>query len=62
MLAVGGALGTIARYELAALIQARVPVGFPWGTFIVNITGCLIMGVTTTLLTERLIVHPNGGF
>ena len=62
MLAVGGALGAIARYQLAAAIQARVPVGFPWGTFIVNITGCLVMGIATTLLTERLIVHPNWRF
>ena len=62
MLAVGGALGAIARYQLAAVIQARVPIGFPWGTFIVNITGCLVMGITTTLLTERLIVHPNWRF
>src|SRR5438034_1302820 len=31
MIALGGALGAIARYQLAAMIQARVPVGFPWG-------------------------------
>lgn len=59
MIAVGGAVGAIARYQLAAVIQARVPAGFPWGTFIVNTTGCLVMGVTMTLLTERLVVHPN---
>ncbi len=62
MIALGGAVGAIARYQLAAMIQARVPAGFPWGTFIVNITGCLVMGVATTLLTERLIVHPNWRF
>ncbi len=61
MIAVGGALGAIARYQLAAMIQNRIPVGFPWGTFIVNISGCLVMGVATTLLTDRL-VHPNWRF
>lgn len=61
MIALGGALGAIARYQLASMIQARIPVGFPWGTFIVNITGCLVMGVTTTVLTDRL-VHPNWRF
>ena len=61
MIALGGALGAIARYQLATFIQARIPVGFPWGTFIVNITGCLVMGVTTTVLTDRL-VHPNWRF
>jgi fluoride exporter len=59
MVALGGALGAIARYQLATMIQARVPVGFPWGTFVVNITGCLAMGVVVTLLTERLVVHTN---
>lgn len=59
MLALGGALGAIARYQVVVMIQARIPVGFPLGTFVVNISGCLVMGVVTTLLTERLVVHPN---
>lgn len=62
MIALGGALGALARYQLASMIQARVPVGFPWGTFVVNISGCLIMGVAATLLAERLVVHPNWRF
>jgi CrcB protein len=62
MIALGGAAGALARYQLAAMIQARIPAGFPWGTFIVNITGCLVMGVATILLTERLVVHPNWRF
>jgi CrcB protein len=59
MIALGGAMGALARYQLAALIQARVPAGFPWGTFVVNISGCLVMGVVTTIFAERLVVHPN---
>ena len=59
MIGIGGALGAIARYQVAAVVQARVPVGFPYGTFVVNITGCLIMGIVTALLTERLVVNPN---
>jgi CrcB protein len=62
MIALGGALGAIARYQLAAMIQARIPAGFPLGTFVVNITGCFVMGIATTLLTERLVVHPNWRF
>ena len=62
MIALGGALGALARYQLAAMIQARIPVGFPWGTFVVNITGCLLMGIVVTLLTDRLVVHPNWRF
>jgi CrcB protein len=62
MLALGGALGTIVRYQVATAIQARLPVGFPYGTFVVNVTGCFIMGVVTVLLTERLVAHPNWRF
>jgi CrcB protein len=62
MIALGGALGALARYQLAVMIQARVPAGFPWGTFVVNISGCFVMGVATTLLTDRLVVHPNWRF
>lgn len=62
MIALGGAAGALARYQLAAMIQARVRVGFPWGTFIVNVTGCLVMGIAATLLTERIVVHPNWRF
>ncbi len=62
MIAIGGALGAIARYEVATMIQARIPAGFPWGTFVVNVSGCLVMGVATTLLTERLVVNPAWRF
>jgi CrcB protein len=62
MIAVGGALGALARYQVAAMIQARIPAGFPWGTFVVNISGCLIMGIAATLLTDRLVVNPNWRF
>jgi fluoride exporter len=62
MIALGGALGAIARYQVAAMVQARIPAGFPWGTFVVNITGCLAMGAVMTLLSERLVVHPNWRF
>lgn len=62
MIALGGALGALARYEVAAFIQARIPAGFPWGTFAVNISGCLVMGIAATLLTDRLVVHPNWRF
>jgi CrcB protein len=62
MIALGGAIGALARYQFAAMIQARIPAGFPWGTFVVNVTGCLLMGIVATLLAERLVVHPNWRF
>ena len=62
MIGIGGFLGAIARYQVATMVQARVPAGFPWGTFIVNVSGCLVMGIVTTWLTERLVVNPQWRF
>jgi len=41
----GGALGSGARYAMAAFVDARTGVAFPWGTVLVNILGCFIIGV-----------------
>lgn len=54
LIALGGALGAVARYQVAATVQQRLPAGFPWGTFVVNVSGCLLMGLVTTVLTERV--------
>lgn len=62
MIALGGALGAIARYEVAARIQSRIVSTFPWGTFVVNVSGCFIMGVVTTILAEKVGLHQNWRF
>jgi fluoride exporter len=51
-IAVGGALGTLARYEVAQLI--RVPAGgFPWATFWTNLAGAFVLGFFLTFFIER---------
>lgn len=62
MIAAGGALGAMARYALGGLVQEWAGARFPYGTFVVNISGCLVMGVVMTVLTERGVVHPNWRF
>ncbi len=62
MIAAGGALGAIARYVLDGLVQEWAGARFPYGTLVINVTGCLVMGVVMTLLTERAVVHPNWRF
>jgi fluoride exporter len=62
MIAIGGALGSLARYQVASLVQMRVPAGFPWGTFVVNVSGCLVMGVVTTLLATKIVTNPQWRF
>jgi len=43
--ALGGALGSVARFGLNGLISARFGETFPWGTIIINVTGSLVIGV-----------------
>lgn len=46
-LVVAGALGAPARYLLDGFVQERARGAFPWGTFVVNVTGSLALGVIT---------------
>jgi CrcB protein len=58
--ALGGALGSVGRYWLSGLIANLFGSTFPWGTIIVNITGCLIIGFfnTATGTEGRWLVSP----
>ncbi|MFJ4964631.1 putative fluoride ion transporter CrcB [Streptomyces sp. ADI96-02] len=44
---VGGAVGAPLRYLADRAVQRRHDSVFPWGTFTVNVTGCLILGLLT---------------
>jgi CrcB protein len=46
---VAAALGAPARYLLDGWVQDRTAGAFPWGTFTVNVTGCVALGVLTGL-------------
>jgi CrcB protein len=43
--AIAGAIGAPARYVLERVIRARWPADWPWGTFVVNVSGSLALGV-----------------
>jgi CrcB protein len=47
--AVAGLLGAPARYVLDTVISERVRGPFPWGTFVVNVSGSLLLGFLTGL-------------
>ncbi len=46
----GGALGSMARFWVGSTIANRFGMKFPYGTFVVNITACLIIGFSLTFL------------
>jgi CrcB protein len=51
-IAVGGALGALARYGLDRFIEHHVVTVFPWSTFAINLTGCLLVGLATGALVD----------
>lgn len=72
LVAVGGAVGSVARYLMASGIQASTGWDFPIGTVLVNILGCFLIGILYVLLVARpdprhdlralLMVGVMGGF
>ena len=54
--AAGGALGSAARYMVNVGAGRLFGMGFPWGTLIVNVLGCFIMGLLVGLGAQRLSI------
>ena len=46
----GGGLGAVARHLAGLAATASFGVAFPWGTLLVNVTGCLVMGILAKAL------------
>jgi fluoride exporter len=42
---IGGGLGSMLRYAISLLIGRNVPIVFPLGTFLVNCSGCFLIGI-----------------
>src|SRR5487761_1237138 len=59
LIAVLGALGALARNALDGWVAAHYGGSFPWGTLVVNVSGCLVLGFVFTLLTERYTIDPS---
>lgn len=56
--AVGGSIGAVTRYLVSTWAAERFGADFPYGTLIVNIVGCFIIGAFLTIATERFIINP----
>ncbi len=53
LIALGGALGSIARYWVGATVTDRWGARFPYGTLAINLTACAAIGFAMTLLGKR---------
>jgi CrcB protein len=56
---VAGFAGAIVRYHVDGLVRRSTKAAFPWGTLVVNVSGCFLLGLAVTLLTERFHPHPH---
>jgi CrcB protein len=55
LVSLGGALGSLLRWGVGMAAARCFGTAFPWGTFIINMSGSLFLGWFTALLAERLV-------
>jgi CrcB protein len=59
LIALFGAIGTLARYGLQGVVQIKMGSTFPYGTLLINLTGCFLLGLIGQLTLNRIIVPPE---
>ena len=59
MVGIGGFMGAVARFWLGSYIGGKMGTRFPYGTFVINISGSFLIGLILTLLSEKTHWNPN---
>jgi len=59
LLGTAGFVGTLARYFLQGVIQTNAGSAFPFGTLVVNVFGCFVLGLLNGLFTDRFLIDPQ---
>ena len=54
----GGGLGAVLRYWAQGLVYNRMGSAFPYGTVLVNIVGCFVIGLLMVSMEERFLATP----
>ena len=54
LIALGGALGSVARYWVGTTVASRFSARFHYGTLVINVTACVILGFSLAFLARRL--------
>lgn len=54
-----GFIGTLGRYWLSGIVARRYGETFPFGTLLVNLIGCFLVGLLFYLMQERYLVNQN---
>ncbi len=58
LVAVGGAIGSVTRYLLGGWFASRFGPAFPYGTFVINVTGSFVIGFFLAFAQERVWLSP----
>ncbi len=61
-IALGGALGTLARYWVGSAVADRLGARLPFGTFVINMSACVLIGFSLTYLGKRADLNPAWRF
>ena len=59
LIAIFSAIGTLARYGLQGVVQIRLGSTFPYGTLLVNLTGCFFLGLIGQFTMNRMVISPD---
>ncbi len=59
LVGIGGFFGSVARYGVKLLTEKYLPLSFPYGTFLVNILGCFIIGLLFGLAERNQLSTAN---
>lgn len=59
LISIGAILGANLRYWMGIWAAGRLGTAFPYGNFIINLTGSFILGFFMTLAMERLLLDPR---
>lgn len=55
----GGFIGTVARFLISRYFQVNFTSVFPWSTFVVNIVGCLLIGIIYGISEKGNVLSPE---
>lgn len=56
---IGGSMGALSRYGISLLSVRLFGIGFPWGTLLVNLGGCLLIGLSFALADRSALMNPS---
>jgi CrcB protein len=57
--ALGGAIGSVARYGIGGLVADKFGQAFPWGTLVVNVTGSFLIGLIGAVAAPEGRLNPQ---